>query len=102
MNVFERYAPFIQDYIYRSGWQSLRAVQNGQVYAQVNFNMFSTNMELAIVDAYYAGTVIYPEAFKDVDFRAKAEEIFNVMIGMDYLGVLESNGLTFGPITIGE
>lgn len=28
MNVFERYAPFIQDYIYQSGWQSLRAVQN--------------------------------------------------------------------------
>ena len=28
MNVFERYAPFIQDYICRSGWQSLRAVQN--------------------------------------------------------------------------
>ncbi len=28
MNVFERYAPFIQNYIYRSGWQSLRAVQN--------------------------------------------------------------------------
>ena len=28
MNVFERYSPFIQDYIYRSGWNSLRAVQN--------------------------------------------------------------------------
>ena len=28
MNVYERYAPFIQDYIYRSGWQCLRAVQN--------------------------------------------------------------------------
>ena len=28
MDVFYRYAPFIQDYIYRSGWQSLRAVQN--------------------------------------------------------------------------
>ena len=28
MDIFERYAPFIQDYIYRSGWQSLRAVQN--------------------------------------------------------------------------
>ena len=28
MNVFDRYAPFIQDYIYRSGWQSLRGVQN--------------------------------------------------------------------------
>ena len=28
MDVFKRYAPFIQDYIYRSGWQTLRSVQN--------------------------------------------------------------------------
>ena len=28
MNVFDRYAPFIREYIYRSGWQNLRAVQN--------------------------------------------------------------------------
>ena len=28
MNVFARYAPFIQDYIYKSGWKMLRAVQN--------------------------------------------------------------------------
>ncbi len=28
MDIFERYSPFIQDYIYRSGWQTLRAVQN--------------------------------------------------------------------------
>jgi ATP-dependent Lhr-like helicase len=28
MNVFNRYAPFIQDFIYRSGWQTLRGVQN--------------------------------------------------------------------------
>jgi len=27
MEVFDRYAPFIQDYIYRSNWKSLRAVQ---------------------------------------------------------------------------
>lgn len=28
MNVFGRYAPFLRDYIYRSGWQTLRGVQN--------------------------------------------------------------------------
>ena len=28
MDIFSRYAPYIQDYIYRSGWRSLRAVQN--------------------------------------------------------------------------
>ena len=26
-NVFSRYAPFIQDFIYRSGWRRLRAIQ---------------------------------------------------------------------------
>jgi len=28
MNVFARYAPFVQDYIYRANWQTLRSVQN--------------------------------------------------------------------------
>ena len=28
MDVFSRYAPFIQEYIYRAGWQVLRGVQN--------------------------------------------------------------------------
>lgn len=28
MDIYDRYAPFIQDYIYRAGWQTLRAVQN--------------------------------------------------------------------------
>ena len=28
MSVFDRYAPFIQDYIYRSQWQNLRGIQN--------------------------------------------------------------------------
>lgn len=27
MNVFDRYAPFIQDFIYQNNWQSLRAIQ---------------------------------------------------------------------------
>lgn len=81
---------------------SLRAVKEGKVYSQVDYNYYWCNMELAIVDSYYAGTIIYPEAFADIDFEEKAEEIFNTMIGMDYLKVLEENGCGFGPITIGE
>ncbi|MEA4964423.1 MAG: ABC transporter substrate-binding protein [Oscillospiraceae bacterium] len=83
-------------------YESLSAVKNGNVYAQVNFNYFSCNMELAIVDAYYAATIIYPDQFADVDFTAKAEEVFNTMLGCNYLNVLDENGLGFGQITIGE
>lgn len=44
MNVFERYAPFIQDYIYRSGWQSLRGVQNaaGEAIFETDENVLLT------------------------------------------------------------
>ena len=44
MNVFERYAPFIQDYIFRSGWQSLRGVQNaaGEAIFETDENVLLT------------------------------------------------------------
>ena len=27
MDIFRRYAPFIQDFIYENGWENLRAIQ---------------------------------------------------------------------------
>lgn len=83
-------------------YDNLSAVRNGKLYSQVSFNYFSTNMELAIADAYYAATVIYPEQFRDVNFEEKAEEIFRVMIGSEYLSVLDEAGIGFGSVAIGE
>lgn len=83
-------------------YENLTAVKEGKVYSLVSYNYNYTNQELAIVDAYYVGSVIYPEQFADVDFEAKAEEIFNVMLGCDYLAVLQESGNGFGTITIGE
>lgn len=82
-------------------YDSLSAVKNGRVYSQVTFNYFNTNMEIAIADAYYAGCILFPEQFADVDFNARAEEIFRAMVGMEYLSVLDENGIGFGEITIG-
>ena len=59
-------------------------------------------MELAIVDAYYAGTVLYPECFEDLDFEAKADEIFTALLGQPYLQVLKDNNNSFGQIDIAE
>ena len=36
MSIFERYAPFIQDFIYRNNWESLRAIQAAAGYAIFN------------------------------------------------------------------
>ncbi len=44
MNIFDRYAPFIQDYIYQNSWESLRAVQTaaGDVIFNSDDNLLLT------------------------------------------------------------
>lgn len=86
----------------KSYYDNLKAVKNGNVYSQVSYNYNGTNIEIAIVDAYYAGMVIYPDKFADVDFEKKADEIFTLMIGQPYLQQLKDSGNNFGKITIGE
>ncbi len=58
-----------------SFFDNLTAVKNGRLYAQLSYKYNSTNMEIAIADAYYAGKVIFPEAFSDIDPVKKADEI---------------------------
>ena len=44
-----------------------------------------------------------PEAFADVDFAAKASEIFEMFLGQPaYLSVLEAAGAGYGSVTLGE
>lgn len=85
-----------------SFYDNLSAVKSGDVYSQVSYNFNGTNIEVAIVDAYYAGMVIYPDAFADVDFEKKADEIFTLMLGQTYLQQLKDSGNSFGKITIGK
>lgn len=85
-----------------SYYSNLKAVKDGNVYSQINYNYYGCNIELSIADAYYAGTIIYPHAFSDVDFKAKADEIFTEMLGHPYWQVLNDSGNGFGKITIGK
>jgi iron complex transport system substrate-binding protein len=64
-----------------SYYNSLTAFKKGDVYAQLPYNYYSTNIDTAIADAYYLGKVIYPDAFKDVDPEKKADEIYQKLLG---------------------
>lgn len=86
----------------RSFYESLTAVREGRVYSQIPYNYNWTNIEIAIADTYYAGKIIFPDAFEDIDPIAKADEIFEVMLGQPFYRQLEEAGCTFGPIIIGE
>lgn len=83
-------------------YKALRAVREGRVYAQISFRSSASNLETALADAYYAGCVIYPEQFQDIDPVAKAGEIFTALLGTDPYGDLKEAGYEFRTITIGE
>ena len=82
-------------------FQSLRAVQNGDVYSCISFNNYSTNVSYALADAYYAGTVMFPEQFADIDIAAKTGEIQTFLLGEDFYQDMVRDGLSFGAITLG-
>lgn len=66
-------------------YQSLDAVQNGQVYTVLPYNWYSRNYGSIIADAFYVGKVLYPKQFEDIDPKAKADEIYSFMVGKPVL-----------------
>ncbi len=92
------------DYAENPGYfQQLQAVQNGELYQWPNSTWHWSNVEIPLVSAYYVGAMLYPDAFADLDFEAKASEIFDFFIGdPDYLSVLEAAGAGYGKVSLGE
>ena len=83
-------------------YKALTAVQEGKVYSQISFRSSASNLETALADAYYAACVIYPEQFQDVDPVAKAQEIFEMLLGANPYADLKEAGYEFRPIEIGK
>lgn len=83
-------------------YNSLTAVQKGRVYSQISFRSSASNLETALADAYYAACIMYPEQFADIDPVAKAQEIFNALLGVNPYADLKEAGYAFRPIQIGK
>lgn len=74
-------------------YTQLKAFWSGDVYQCPNSTWHWSNVEIPLVSAYYMGSLLYPEAFADVDFEAKAAEIFEFFLGQpDYLNTLAEAG----------
>lgn len=80
-------------------YEALSAVENGQVYGQLPYNYYSTNLDTAIANAYYLGTILYPDAFSDIDPVAKADEIYTALVGIPVYEQMAADFGGFGPIT---
>lgn len=62
-------------------YAAMTAVQAGEVYGVLPYNWYSVNHGSVMADAYYIGTVLYPEEFSDVVPTEKADEIYTFLVG---------------------
>jgi iron complex transport system substrate-binding protein len=83
-------------------YESLSAVQNGQVYSQLPYNYYNTNIGTAIADAYYLGKILYPAAFADIDPEQKADEIYRALLAQPVYDQMATAFGRFGKLTLGD
>ena len=83
-------------------YKQLKAVNDGNVYQYPSSTSYYSNVEIPIVNAYYVGSLLYPDQFKDIVFKDKANEIFKFFLGADdYLSKLEAGGAGYGKVDLG-
>lgn len=82
-------------------FDALTAVREGKLYACISFNNYSTNVGYALADAYYAGSVLCPDRFADVDIADKTDDILEFLLGRRYYDDMKADGLAFGVIELG-
>ena len=83
-------------------FNSLRAVREGRIYTMPSFNFAGTNITYALMNAYFAGTVLFPGQFADINIAEISAEILTFFLGENTFDVMADNGLFFGNLTIGE
>ena len=81
-------------------FSSLRAVQEVRVYTMPSFNNCGMNISYALLNAYWAGIVLFPEEFSDVTIEDKAAEILTFFLGENTYSAMAAGGLTYGTIDL--
>jgi len=65
----------------RTFYHLLKASKEERVFSLLSYNYYNTNVELALVNAYFIGKCLYPERFQDVDMREISDQVFDLFLG---------------------
>ena len=76
---------------------ALDAVHRGQVFATLPFNSYNTNVEHALINAWFIASRLYPEQFPEFDPIAKADAIYRDFYGKPMYARLRAEGQVGQP-----
>ena len=84
-------------------FNSLSAIKSGEVYVQMPYNAYYTNLEIAYANAYFIGKTLFPEQFADITPAEKLNEITKTILGTecaDY--VFNTVGIEYGKLDMNQ
>jgi len=72
--------------------EQVPAFKKRQVYSTFVYKYYGTNWENQLINAYSAGKVLYPDLYRDISVKKKAEEIWNLFfkVSLDYDTVIKN------------
>lgn len=82
-----------------AAFDSLKAFKNGDVYVQMPYNAYYTNLETAYADAYFIGKTLFPDRFADINITDKLNKISKELLGTacaEY--IFETVGIEYGKL----
>lgn len=58
-----------------------KAFKDNNVYIEMAYNAYYTNYEIALINCWFIAKTVYPDAFADIDIKAKTDEVTNLFLG---------------------
>jgi iron complex transport system substrate-binding protein len=62
---------------------TMKAFGEGRIFTVLPYNWYSINYENVLCNTWFAGKIIYPPAFEDVNIETKCREIYKFFLGND-------------------
>ena len=73
-----------------------KAFETGEVYLQMAYNAYYTNVETALINNWFIAKSVYPSLFTDLDIEAKANEITQKFNGTALYDKIKAMPQSFG------
>ena len=77
-------------------FDTCKAWREGEVYLEMAYNAYYTNFEITLINTWFIGKTVYPEAFADVDMTAKTNEITKAFLGAELADEIFACPTSFG------
>lgn len=76
----------------RGFYNLLKAVRERRLYTELPYNSYATNVENALIDAYWLAKLAYPDRFQDLNMEEKADEIYRFFLGRTLVKEMKKAG----------